>query len=255
MTDTGKIHQVGESGELPLFLSAGDTAFVVEFGREVDRDVNHRVTSLAGALGRCEIDGVTDIVPTFRSLMVHYDPVRIRRADLQQTVKGLLSHSDAAGHVDKTWTLPVCYEGECAPDLEEVARKTGLDPSEVIRLHSGTKFEVYMMGFLPGFPYMGVLPPELELPRLTEPRVKVPARSVSIAMNQCVIYALESPGGWNLIGRTPVEAFDIARETPILLSAGDFVRFEPISLEEYRDIRARVEDGSYTLEPAVGAAP
>jgi KipI family sensor histidine kinase inhibitor len=192
-------------------------------------------------------------VPTFRSLLVHYDPLATSRAELEAAIAPLVDRDqDTAGAV-REWRIPVCYEGEHAPDLAEVARLTGLAPADIVACHSGIRWHVYMLGFLPGFPYLGDLPPELALPRRADPRVKVPAGSVSIATTLTAIYPYESPGGWHLIGATPVRFFDPARTPPALLAPGDAVRFDPIDATAFAAIRQMVEAGDYLpdSEPAV----
>ena len=149
-----------------------------------------------------------------------------------------------AGVLDgRHWRLPVCYEGEAAPDLAEVAATLGVDEAEVVALHSGTEYLVYMLGFLPGFPFMGDLPERLRLPRRSQPRVRVPAGSVAIATGLTAIYPWESPGGWHLLGRCPVPLFDARRASPSLLAAGDKVRFTPVSADECRALEAGLRSG------------
>ena len=217
----------------PQFLAAGDGAMVVQFGAVIDPAVNARVTALAEALRGAAIDGVIDLVPTFRSLMIHYDPLRVGHMALRDHVTAGLSVSGTRAARRRAWVVPCCYEGDHAPDLAAVAAGTGLSPAEVVARHTAASLDVYMMGFMPGFPYMAKLPPELQVPRLDSPRVRVPIRSVSIAAEICVVYALETPGGLSLIGRTPVPFFDLGRAPPVLMESGDQVRFEAISLADY----------------------
>jgi KipI family sensor histidine kinase inhibitor len=236
------------TAEKPIFLAAGDAALVVQFGEAIDSAINQRVNDLARALRSLALVGVVDLVPTFRSLMIHYDPLRTDQAQLIAAVEGNLHVQTASSERRRSWIIPSCYEGECAPDLEAVARQAGLSPAEVIAAHSGVDFDVYMMGFMPGFPYMASMPPALRVPRLTEPRVRVPVRSVSIAAEITVVYAIETPGGLSLIGRTPVPFFDLRRDPPVLLESGDQVRFEAISLAEYTALEADYAAHTKTLE-------
>ena len=148
----------------------------------------------------------------------------------------------------RLWQIPVCCAGEFAPDLAEVARLTGLACAEVVRLHSSVRYHVYMLGFLPGFPYMGDLPPELALPRRADPRVRVPAGSIAIATTLTAVYPYQSPGGWHLIGATPIRFFDPARDPPSLLAAGDAVLFEPIDPDAFAAIHHAVENSGYAVE-------
>ena len=230
------------------FLLLGDAALAVEFGDRIDPAINARVIALAEALRRAPLDGVTETVPTFRSLLVHYDPLRRGHDDivgaLQEVVAGLEPAEGQGRHV----TIPACYEGALAPDLAEVAALTGLTQDEVVRLHAATKYQVFMLGFLPGFPYMGVLPERLRLPRLTTPRLRVPPRSLAIATAMTAIYPLGSPGGWRLIGSVPVELFDIGADPPALLRAGDRVRFRPVDRRTFDDLRAAWQAGEGRLD-------
>jgi inhibitor of KinA len=236
------------------FLSAGDRALVVEFGDRVDRALSEEVLRLAASLCEEELRGVVETVPTFRSLMVHYDPLVTSRAALEGAIASLLDRAPEPRAAATLWRVPVCYENEFAPDLAEVARLTGLAPREVVTLHSGVRYHVYMLGFLPGFPYMGDLPAALALPRRADPRVRVPAGSVSIATSLTAIYPYESPGGWHLIGTTPVRLFDIERACPALLAPGDAVLFEPIDAGAFAAIKAAVGSGEYQIasEPVAG---
>jgi KipI family sensor histidine kinase inhibitor len=151
--------------------------------------------------------------------------------------------------VPRRWIIPVCYEAAFAPDLVAVADRCGLTPSRVVEIHSANEYHVYMIGFLPGLPYMGDLAQEIVLPRLAEPRIRVPRGSVAIATTLTVVYPLESPGGWHLIGRTPVNLFDIGLAAPALLSPGDKVSFAPISSSKFAELEKLVEGGQYELRP------
>jgi len=229
------------------FLSSGDRALVVEFGDRIDRELSNNVLRLDASLRSSGLSGVVETVPTFRSLMVHYDPLVTSRAELDRAIAGRLDRQTSPRGAATLWRVPVCYEGEFAPDLAEVAHRTGLAPSDVVALHSAVRYHVYMLGFLPGFPYMGDLPPQLALPRRADPRLRVPAGSVSIATTLTAIYPYESPGGWHLIGVTPIRLFDPARPRPALLAPGDIVQFEPIDLASFASIRIAVDSGDYEV--------
>ena len=236
------------------FLPAGDHALVVEFGDRVDRALNAEVLRLDAVLRAEPPPGIVETVPTFRSLMVHYDPLATSRADLEQTIAGFLDRRAGADREARRWQVPVCYEGPFAPDLEAVARLTGLAPAEIVALHHAPCYHVYMLGFLPGFPYLGDLPEPLRLPRRAEPRLRVPAGSISIATSLTAIYPYESPGGWHLIGATPIRFFDAARTPPALLTPGDRVQFDPIDADHFAAIRRAVDTGHYHPESApIGA--
>lgn len=236
------------------FLTAGDTALVVELGDQVNRAVSDRIIALADAIEAKAIPGVVELVPTFRSLMVHHDPLRVSHDELKAAIAPLLDDLGAVHHRERLFTLPVCYGGECGPDLDEVAERTRLTPAEVIRLHTSVTYHVYSIGFLPGFPYMGDGPEELSLPRRETPRLRVPMGSVCIAFRQAGIYPLESPAGWHLLGRTPVRLFDTRRENAVLLAPGDKVRFKPISTEEFRRLADDAAKGRLEMEPTGGSA-
>lgn len=229
-------------------LDAGDAALTIEFGTVIDPALLAAVNALDAAILNLqqagELPGVIETMPTFRSLTVFFDPLLTDRSSLLAQLQPLIAAAEhGAAAEGRHWRLPVCYEGEAAPDLAEVARTLGVAEADVIAQHSGTEYRVYMLGFLPGFPFMGDLPAPLRLPRRSQPRVRVPAGSVAIATGLTAIYPWESPGGWHLLGRCPVPLFDARRAAPSLLAAGDRVRFTPVSTEECRAIEAGVRNG------------
>ena len=230
------------------FLSVGDRALTVEFGDAIDRELSRKVLRLDRVIRAEPPLGVVETVPTFRSLTVHYDPAMTSRADLERAVTTLLDGRETATAAARLWRIPVCYAGEYAPDIDDVAARTGLTATDVVAMHSSVRYHVYMLGFLPGFPYMGDLPPQLALPRRADPRVRVPAGSIAIATTLTAIYPYDSPGGWHLIGATPIRLFDPARDPPSLLAAGDAVEFAPIDRDAFTAIRRAVESGGYTVE-------
>lgn len=230
------------------FLSLGDSALAVEFGDAVDPALSRAVLRLDQVLRAQPLEGVVETVPSFRSLLVHYDPLATSRAQLERVIAELLDRDAGAPSAGRLWRLPICYEASFAPDLREVARLTGLPPAEVVRRHSRVRYHVYMLGFLPGFPYLGDLPSELALPRRADPRLRVPAGAVSIATNLTAIYPYESPGGWHLIGATPIRLFDPAREPPALLAAGDAVLLDPIDADRFAAIREAVANGGFVAD-------
>lgn len=239
-------------GTLARFLSVGDTAFAIEFGERIDPELNSLVHLAAARIAAAHLPGLVETVPTFRSLLVHYDPLVTSAEALQRALAERdLGTADAVAPV-RVWHLPVLYGGAAGPDLESVAAETGLSPDEVIARHSEQLYCVYVQGFLPGFAYLGDLPPELELPRLASPRVRVPAGSVAIALRMTGVYPVESPGGWRLLGNTPVRFFDPACDPPTLLSPGDGVRFMPINADEHARLSREVAYGVYrpNCEPA-----
>lgn len=229
----------------PILL-AGDSAVSVEFGEEIHPAVNAQVRALHLALADAKLPGIVETVPTYRSLMIHYDPALLPYDALCARLRSLLDRLDRIPlPPSQVLEIPVLYGGEMGPDLEAVARHAGKSPQEVIRIHSSADYLVYMLGFTPGFPYLGGMDPAIAAPRLDTPRVKIPAGSVGIAGSQTGVYPLDSPGGWQLIGRTPVRMYDPDRPEPILPRAGEYIRFRPIQREEYDRIAAQVSDGTY----------
>jgi inhibitor of KinA len=231
------------------FLPSGDTALVVEFGEHVDRRVSGLVLALAERIEAAALSGVVELVPTFRSLMVHYEPSVLPHDELKARLTPMLDGLEPAERPGRLWRIPACYEESLGPDLADVARQTGLTMAQVAERHSALTYHVYMVGFLPGFAYMGDVPAELQLPRRTDPRVSVPRGSIAIATTMTAVYPLESPGGWHLIGRTPVPLWDLTRDPPALLAPGDQVVFHPISLQEHDAIADRVRAGGFQLMP------
>jgi inhibitor of KinA len=236
------------------FLPAGDRALVIEFGDRIERGLSERVLRLGQRLQQLRLKGVIETLPTFRSLLVRYDPLQTSGATLEKEIEAHLEDAGGAEQQVRLWRIPACYDRRCAPDLDEVAVRTKLTTGEVVARHSGTQFLVYVVGFAAGFPYMGDLPGELVLPRRADPRVRVPAGSIAMATTLTGIYPLESPGGWHLIGAAPIRLFDSAWERPALLRPGDFARFEPVDFAEYERIRAAVERSDYSVPFTMVAA-
>lgn len=220
--------------DTPKFRLAGDRGLLVEFGNAISQEINQRVRAMTIALEKTLLPGVIEVVPTYRSVILVYDPLITNPSRLQPdllAINAKLSQIETPPPFETV--IPVCYGGEFGPDMEFVARHNNLDIEEVISLHSSQSYLIYMLGFSPGFPFLGGLPDKLHTPRLTTPRILVPAGSVGIANNQTGIYPIASPGGWQLIGRSPVKLFDPEKENPFLLKAGDYLRFEPISADEF----------------------
>lgn len=231
------------------FLLTGDTSLSVEFGNEIKESINHDIRAYKIALEKAEIPGIVETVPTYRSLMVHYNPRIIRNGELKEKLEKLLSEmGDIEIPPSPVLEIPVLYGGEMGPDLPFVAENAGLSEEEVIRIHSGTEYLIYMLGFTPGFTYLGGMSDKIATPRLQQPRVKIPAGSVGIAGSQTGIYPIDSPGGWQLIGRTPLKMYDPNRETPILPEAGQYMKFYPIDQAEYDRILKEVVEGRYQLK-------
>ena len=220
---------------------------VVEFGAEIDPDLNSLVHRTTAAIERAQLDGVIELVPTYRSLMLHYDPSLTRPDTLQQAILSLDVDDSGEATDQRIVEIPALYGGEYGPDIGFVAENAGMSESEVIEIHSGTDYLVYAMGFSPGFPYLGGLDPRLNTPRLTTPRTLIPGGSVGIAETQTGAYPVASPGGWQLIGRTPLRLFDPDSDPPAVINAGDRVRFVPLPDEDaYAEVERQVQDGGYT---------
>lgn len=236
----------------PRLLDAGDCGLVVEFGDTIDEAINARVLRLDAAFAQARLDGVRETVPTYRSLLILFDPQRLRRRTLHQAVLSMLPHLDADGPASSTrhWHIPVLYGGASGEDLETVAALHGLTTDEVARLHAGADYRVYMIGFMPGFAYLGGLPEAIHTSRRTTPRQKTPPRSISIGGKQAAVSPpIEVPSGWHLLGRTPVRVYDPRRaEQPFLLKSGDRVRFERIGQREYDRLCRAAEAGEIVAE-------
>lgn len=219
----------------PLYRIMGDRSLIVELGDEISPAVNRRVRDLDIKLMQNPIEGLVETVPTYRSLLIIYDPLRINVALLKQRIEDLQKRIDGIQIPEpKTMEIPVVYGGEYGPDLEWVAQYHKMSIDEVIQLHTETIYQVYMIGFTPGHPYMAELPKALIMPRRETPRTNVPRGSVAIAKNQTVIYPVESPGGLHILGRTPLKLFNPFQSPPTLLEMGDLVRFFSIEKEEFK---------------------
>ncbi len=215
-------------------VAAGDSALVVEFEPRIDPVVNARAIALAERLSEYCISGVRDIVPTYRSVAVYFDPLRTDHDALVGRIRDLAGRSDIdASTVREPIRIPVCYGGEFGPDLAAVAAFAGVSEPEVVAIHAAAVYRVFMLGFVAGFAYMGIVDARIAMPRHSTPRVRVPLGTVGLAGVQTGIYPAETPGGWRLIGRTPVKPFDADRADPFLLKAGDAAQFFPISRDEF----------------------
>jgi inhibitor of KinA len=217
-----------------IFFYIGDRGLLLEFGDEISPEVNERVRRMALAIHGGVIEGIVETVPTYRSLLIIYNPLILSIGDLKIRLERM---EEGLQHIPfpepKLTRIPVAYGGSYGPDLDYVARYHQISSAEVIHLHCSKPYLIYMVGFMPGFPYMGELPEALVTPRLKTPRLSVPAGSVAIAQKQTGIYPMESPGGWHIIGRTPVKLFAPEKEPPTLLRMGDFVQFYPIRENEF----------------------
>ena len=230
-------------------LALGDSAWTVEFGTRISTELNAQVMAFADRIAQARLDdplfaAITDVVPTFRSLTVHFSAHTVDADALATQLLALAQNSQLQTIQGKHWRLPACFEPGFAPDLSAWAKAKQIGEDVLIERLLATSFRVYMIGFLPGFPYMGGLPPELAMPRLTSPRQRVPANSIAIAGEMCAVYPWESPGGWNLIGKTPVQLFDPHHiDQPAMLAAGDMVSWYAIDKAEYEHLLSQCSSG------------
>lgn len=232
-------------GEVRYLLS-GDCAVCVEFGNEIKPDINKKIRAFKIAIEKSDLAGIVETVPTYRSLLVHYKPEEITFSELKKRFDELLGKLDSIQIPPPTVIeIPVLYGGQVGPDLQTVADHNKKTPEEVVKIHTSEEYLIYMLGFLAGFPYLGGMSKEIATPRLKNPRVKIDGGSVGIAGEQTGIYPIDSPGGWQLIGRTPLKLYDVNREKPILLEAGQYIKFKSVTKEEYDQIAEQVENNTY----------
>jgi len=228
----------------PRILALGDGALTLEFGDRIDPALNARVMAARDALAALKLDGISDVVPTWRSLTVHFDPLRLDREVLAAHLLEAAQARQQQSALATRWLIPVVFGEEFGPDLAEIARTTGRSEAAVIDALCASELRVFLIGFQPGFPYLGELPEWLQLPRLATPRAAVPANSLAIAGAQAAIYPWTSPGGWHLLGRTPVRLFDLGDAArPALFAPGDTVRFTPVDRNEFLRLAAGVKAG------------
>jgi len=228
------------------YAPAGDQGIVINFGGEISEEINRQIYGAVKQIDCARIKGVIEVIPSYTSLLVLYDRETISYGRLLKQLGKLVERPAHAGAVKgRIHHIPVCYEPEFAPDLQDVAEHCGLSPEEIVDIHTGTDYLIYMLGFLPGFAYLGGMDSRIECPRLTTPRTKIPAGGVGIGGKQTGIYPLESPGGWRIIGQTPVRVYDPDRDPSILYAMGERIRFEKIAVEEYKEIEALIQSGDY----------
>jgi inhibitor of KinA len=215
-------------------VAAGDATLVVEFEERVAVEISARTTAVADAIEAEKMPGVRDVVPTYRSIAVYFDPLATNEPALRLAIDAAIERVGSTRPADRAVIeIPVCYGGEFGPDLGSVAAFGGVSQAEAIALHASVTYHVMMLGFMPGFAYMSAVDSRIAAPRLESPRPHVPRGSVAVAKEQTGIYPGGTPGGWQVIGRSPVRPFDMARPTPFLFRAGDAVRFVPIDAEEF----------------------
>ena len=228
----------------PTISPVGDCAISIDFGQVIDPKINRHIRQTIERIQELKLDGITELVPTYCALLIQYDAMLYSYSDICNLMEPLLepSATDDANERVTVIEIPTVYGGEFGPDLGFVASHNNLSEDEVVSIHSGTDYLVYMLGFIPGFTYLGGMDPRIATPRLSSPRTLIPAGSVGIAGEQTGTYPSDSPGGWQIIGRTPVTMYDMSKEQAALLSAGDYVRYVPIDEAEYNRIKALGSD-------------
>jgi inhibitor of KinA len=230
------------------FLPSGDSSIVMEFGNSISPKINAKIRNMVDSIDKASLKGIVEIIPTYRSIQIIYNPMEITYDSLLENLIKLENTLDTA-KLAKTRIIeiPTIYGGEYGPDIEFVAQHNKITIEEVINIHTSTDYLLYMLGFTPGFGYLGGMNPKIETPRLKVPRTKIPAGSVGIADKQTGIYPIDSPGGWQLIGRTPIKLYDPFENPPVLLNAGDYIRFVPIDEDEYFNILDLVNKKKYKV--------
>ena len=228
----------------PTISPVGDCAISIDFGQVIDPKINRHIRQTIERIQELKLDGITELVPTYCALLIQYDAMLYSYSDICNLMEPLLEPSVTNDANDRVTVIeiPTVYGGEFGPDLGFVASHNNLSEDEVVSIHSGTDYLVYMLGFIPGFTYLGGMDPRIATPRLSSPRTLIPAGSVGIAGEQTGTYPSDSPGGWQIIGRTPVTMYDMSKEQAALLSAGDYVRYVPIDEAEYNRIKALGSD-------------
>jgi len=237
----------------PEIMPLGDRALLVNFEQKIDPDIHSQVMDLSAKVEEASVDGVTFTLPAYCSVTIGFDPKKVSYLDLKPTIVTMLKQPATKSTISsRSLTLPVCYEEPYALDLPEISKFSGLTPKKIIELHTGEIYRVYMLGFLPGFPYLGVLPKALQFPRKRNPRLQVPERSVGIAGQQTGIYPSGSPGGWNILGNTPLPIFNSSSDSPFLLQAGDQVKFKVISSREYQKLHQQIQHQAFNWDTIYG---
>ena len=236
-------------GNSVRFLFSGDSALVIEFGNEISVDINKKIRKMMDDIKKENIDGIVELVPTYCSLLINYDVLKIDYNTLVEKLKTFLNNDleTAEGEEVTLVEIPTLYNDEVGPDLSYVAEHNKLSKEEVIKIHTGTDYLVYMLGFMPGFTYLGGMSEKIATPRLESPRLQIYPGSVGIAGKQTGMYPSMSPGGWRIIGRTPLKLYNPDSDIPVYISSGDYVRYVSISEEEYNDILKKVENDEYKL--------
>jgi KipI family sensor histidine kinase inhibitor len=224
---------VADPGEIVRIAPAGDEALVVDFPAVISREVNRHVRKLFRALSKAGPAEVRDVVPSYRSLLVYYDSNAVWFENLAERIREIHRVATSTGTPARRWTIPVCYGQDCRDDLDDLADRLKMAVDAVVCAHSRPTYMVYMIGFSPGFAYLGELPPELEIARKAVPAAQVPANAIQIGGRQTAVSSMPMPSGWYVVGRSPVAMFDPARDRPFLLEGGDLVSFEPTTTADF----------------------
>ena len=224
----------------PTISPVGDCAISIDFGQAIDPKINRQIRQIIEQIKGLQLDGIIELVPTYCALLVQYDAMVYSYSDICRILEPTLQESvtDSANELVTIIEIPTVYGGEFGPDLGFVASHNHLSEAEVVSIHSGTDYLVYMLGFIPGFTYLGGVDPRIATPRLSSPRILIPAGSVGIAGEQTGTYPSDSPGGWQIIGRTPLTMYDMSKKQAALLRAGDYVRYVPIDENEFHRIKS-----------------
>jgi inhibitor of KinA len=231
------------------YIPSGDSAFIIKTGNIISEETNISVRKLLIRIENAKIDGIIDFIPSYNELMVCYNPVVIGYRKILDTLRSFEESIDTIELPQASVIhIPVLYGGDAGPDLNEVADFTGLSAEEVVNIHHSTSYLVYMLGFTPGFCYLGGMDQRIAVPRKQTPRFKIPGGAVGIAEKQTGIYPIESPGGWQLIGQTPVRLFDPLKKPEFLVTAGDYIKFFPVKEDEYTNISRDVKEGVYKVK-------
>ena len=224
----------------PTISPVGDCAISIDFGQAIDPKINRQIRQVIEQIKLLQLDGIIELVPTYCALLVQYDAMVYTYSDICKILEPTLQESvmDSANELVTIVEIPTVYGGEFGPDLGFVASYNHISEDEVVSIHSGTDYLVYMLGFIPGFTYLGGMDPRIATPRLSSPRTLIPAGSVGIAGEQTGTYPSDSPGGWQIIGRTPVTMYDMSKKQAALLQAGDYVRYVSIDENEFHKIKS-----------------
>ena len=231
------------------YFPLGDSAFLIKAGDDISLETHQIIRSLVRAIKDENIEGVIEFVPAYNEIVIYYNPLKLNYIGLLDKLKFIVRNINISEIIKPDLIhIPVCYENEFSPDIEIVAKKNNLTVKEVIQIHSSVDYLVYMLGFTPGFCYLGGMSEKIKTPRKENPREKIEAGSVGIAGNQTGIYPIDSPGGWQLIGKTPLKLFDSDRNPEFLIEAGNYIRFCPVSKMEYDKIIEEVVNNEYKLK-------